>query len=187
MKIFLHGALKKLSSDPISIKSNRWDLIFRGLESQFPDFRSKFKESDQYVLAIKTDSGIKLLSDDDLQYPIQSDELHLIPSIDGSGVELVMLAAAIGTQMAVQYAMITTLTAVLINIAVGYIVASMAPKPKIGGISDGVDKRDSFYFSGAKNTTEPGTPIPLVYGEFIVGSVVASIGIETTDLYKPES
>lgn len=39
--------------------------------------------------------------------------------------------------------------------------------------------RESFSFSGIQNTTRQGVPIPVVYGETIVGSVVISAGIDT--------
>lgn len=184
MKIFLHGALKELSPDPISIKSNRWDLIYRGLESQLPEFRQKFKESEKYIAAIKTDDGIKLLSDDDLQYPIKSDELHLIPNIAGSGVELLVLAAYAGTSYAVSTGLILASTALMINLAVGVTVMLLAPKPKLDS-SNTVDKKDSFFFNGQTNVTEAGAALPLVYGEFLTGSVVVSVGLETMDLYVP--
>lgn len=185
MKIYLHGELKKLSPEPISIKSNRWDVIFRGLESQVPEFRSKFKEVDQYIIAIKTDDGIKLLSDEDLQFPIQSDEMFLIPSITGSGVELLVLAAYAGTSYAVSTGLILASTALLINLAVGVTVMLLAPKPKLDAGSNSIEKKDSFYFNGQQNVTEAGAAMPIVYGEFLTGSVVVSVGLETQDLYVP--
>lgn len=185
MKIFLHGALKELSPEPIFIKSNKWDIIYRGLESQIPEFRAKFKEADQYIVAIKTDEGIKLLSNDDLQFSIQSDELHLIPSIEGSGVELLVLAAYAGTTYAVSTGLILATTALMINLAVGVAVMLLAPKPKLDTGSNSVDKNDSFYFNGQTNVTDAGSAMPIVYGEFLVGSVVVSVGLETKDLYVP--
>lgn len=40
-----------------------------------------------------------------------------------------------------------------------------------------VDQRASFLFGSATNRSAEGTPIPLVYGQFRVGSVVASAGL----------
>tara|TARA_S200002703_G_scaffold1101_1_gene1888 strand:- start:6665 stop:7303 length:639 start_codon:yes stop_codon:yes gene_type:complete len=42
-----------------------------------------------------------------------------------------------------------------------------------------VDPQESYAFSGIQNTTKPNTPLPIVYGETIVGSVVISAGFST--------
>ena len=42
------------------------------------------------------------------------------------------------------------------------------------------DKRPSFLFNGATNTSTQGAALPLVYGRRRVGSVVISAGIETS-------
>jgi predicted phage tail protein len=40
------------------------------------------------------------------------------------------------------------------------------------------DPQESYSFSGIQNTSKQGVPVPLVYGETIVGSVVISAGID---------
>ena len=42
-----------------------------------------------------------------------------------------------------------------------------------------LDPQKSYSFSGIQNTSRAGTPVPLIYGETIVGSVVISAGIDT--------
>jgi predicted phage tail protein len=46
-----------------------------------------------------------------------------------------------------------------------------------GADSEG-DPRKSFSFSGIQNTNRAGVPVPVVYGETLVGSVVISAGID---------
>jgi len=41
------------------------------------------------------------------------------------------------------------------------------------------DPRKSFSFSGVQNTSRGGTPVPIVYGKTLTGSVVVSAGIDT--------
>jgi predicted phage tail protein len=45
-----------------------------------------------------------------------------------------------------------------------------------------LDPQASYSFSGIQNTSKQGTPVPVVYGETIVGSVVISAGIDTDDI-----
>ena len=40
------------------------------------------------------------------------------------------------------------------------------------------DPRRSFNFSGIQNTSRAGVPVPVIYGQTMVGSVVISAGIE---------
>lgn len=42
-----------------------------------------------------------------------------------------------------------------------------------------LDPQASYSFSGIQNTSNVGTPVPLVYGETVVGSIVLSAGLDT--------
>jgi predicted phage tail protein len=52
----------------------------------------------------------------------------------------------------------------------------LTPTPKIS--QDEGDPRKSFSFSGIQNVSRAGVPVPVVYGETLVGSVVISAGID---------
>jgi predicted phage tail protein len=52
----------------------------------------------------------------------------------------------------------------------------LTPTPTIS--TDEGDPRKSFSFSGIQNTSRAGVPVPVVYGETLVGSVVISAGID---------
>ena len=58
--------------------------------------------------------------------------------------------------------------------------ASMNPGAGRTTTSEGteMDPQESYSFSGIQNTSRQGTPVPVVYGETIVGSVVISAGID---------
>ena len=53
------------------------------------------------------------------------------------------------------------------------------PVPKMPEFSSEQDPRLSFSFSGTQQTGRAGTPVPVVYGEIITGSVVISGGVDT--------
>jgi predicted phage tail protein len=52
----------------------------------------------------------------------------------------------------------------------------LTPTPTIS--QDEADPRKSFSFSGIQNVSRAGVPVPVVYGETLVGSVVVSAGID---------
>jgi predicted phage tail protein len=70
-----------------------------------------------------------------------------------------------------------------IGLAIGGVAQLLTPTPKV---PQGVDKQDdprkSYSFSGIQNTSRAGTPVPIVYGETVVGSVVISAGIDTVQV-----
>ena len=53
------------------------------------------------------------------------------------------------------------------------------PLPKPKEFSSEQDPQVSFSFSGTQNTSTAGTPVPLVYGEIVTGSVVISGSVDT--------
>ena len=69
------------------------------------------------------------------------------------------------------------------SLLLGGIAQLLTPTPKV---AQGVDKQDdprkSYSFSGIQNTSRQGVPVPIVYGETIVGSVVISAGIDTAQV-----
>ena len=44
------------------------------------------------------------------------------------------------------------------------------------------DPRISFSFDGVQNTSRAGTPVPIVYGEILTGSVVISAAVDTNQV-----
>lgn len=67
------------------------------------------------------------------------------------------------------------------SLALGGVAQMLSPVPQLGsyGQDSETDPRRSYSFSGVQNTSRQGTPVPIVYGEVIVGSVVISAGTST--------
>ena len=63
----------------------------------------------------------------------------------------------------------------------GGIAQLLSPSPKFD-IGKSKNDETSSTFSGARNTQNPGVPVPIVYGELIVGSHLVSVGIENIDV-----
>lgn len=66
-----------------------------------------------------------------------------------------------------------------IAMVIGGVVQLLTPTPK--GRSSEDDKPPSHNFNGPLNTQAQGYPVPVLYGELIVGSAVLSAGITTKD------
>jgi predicted phage tail protein len=63
-----------------------------------------------------------------------------------------------------------------VSLVLGGVAQLLTPTPKIS--QDEADPRKSFSFSGIQNVSRAGVPVPVVYGETLVGSVVISAGID---------
>ena len=66
------------------------------------------------------------------------------------------------------------------SLVLGGVAQLLTPVPKINsaGTDSDNDPRRTYSFSGIQNTSRQGVPVPVIYGEMIVGSVVISAGID---------
>jgi predicted phage tail protein len=62
------------------------------------------------------------------------------------------------------------------SLIIGGVAQLLTPTPSTN--QDEGDPRKSFSFSGVQNVSRAGVPVPVVYGETLVGSVVISAGID---------
>jgi len=65
-----------------------------------------------------------------------------------------------------------------IAMTIGGVVQMLSPTPKTQNQEDqaGTENKPSYLFNGAFNSTQQGLPVPVVYGEMLVGSTVVSVG-----------
>jgi predicted phage tail protein len=69
------------------------------------------------------------------------------------------------------------------SLVLGGVAQLLTPTPRVAqGADTQDDPRKSYSFSGIQNTSRQGVPVPIVYGETIVGSVVISAGIDTVQV-----
>lgn len=63
----------------------------------------------------------------------------------------------------------------------GGVMQLISPQQKGIATKDGPDNGASYNFNGPVNTTAQGNPVPVLYGEMIVGSATISAGIYAED------
>ncbi len=137
----------------------------------------------------------------EVNYPVGKEDIHFIPVISGAGRGLgkVLLGAALiagafflpGSMAVTGFNFTTGLTGGFLGKAMVYVGASLVltgvsellfPLPEPQKFSSEEDPQLSFSFSGIQNTSRAGTPVPIVYGEIITGSVVISAAIDTNQV-----
>ena len=139
---------------------------------------------------------------DDLHHPVGQQEIRIIPVIGGAGgdvgqillgVALVVgsfffpAAAGAAAALTIGGSTFTAFGASLFFLGTSMVLTGVAglltPTPQLSLGSDGAnDPRKSYSFSGVQNTSRQGVPVPIVYGETLVGSVVISAGIDTVQV-----
>jgi predicted phage tail protein len=71
------------------------------------------------------------------------------------------------------------------SLVLGGVAQLLSPVPTMNASSMAdteKDPRKSYSFSGIQNVSRAGVPVPVVYGETIVGSVVISAGVDTAQV-----
>jgi predicted phage tail protein len=124
-----------------------------------------------------------------LHYPAGRGEISIIPVVAGAGaaariiagVALVAASFLIPGSAVVLGVGIKALTATIgVSLALGGVAQLLTPVPQTK--KDEADPRKSFSFSGIQNVSRPGVPVPIIYGEVLVGSIVISAGIDVVQV-----
>jgi len=167
----------------------------RFLVANFPQLRPHMAE--QYY---KVSVGTYALTADELHDPAGQQEIKIVPVLAGAGgatgkilagVALIGLSLiSFGTGSVFGGAFVkgawasTALFSVGATLALGGVAQLLTPVPVVPttGPDTQQDPRKSYSFSGIQQTSRQGVPVPVVYGETLVGSVVISSGIDTDNL-----
>lgn len=164
----------------------------RALCALRPGFEKFLMEAKDKGIVFSVFSGRSNLSEEELQNPAGADTIRIIPVLQGSkraGVlQIVVGVVLIAVGAVVQYALggapnmfSNYMYGAGISMIVGGVVAMLTPVPKNQERKD--DERKSYVFNGGVNVQAQGNPVPVLYGELIVGSAVISAGISTQDNY----
>jgi predicted phage tail protein len=117
-------------------------------------------------------------------------EIQIVPVVAGAGaigrilIGALLIAGAFFTGgatiglfgLAAPVAASTVLAGVGISLVLGGVAQLLTPTPKTD--QEEGDPKKSFSFSGIQNTTRAGVPVPVVFGEMLVGGIVVSAGAD---------
>ena len=143
-------------------------------------------------------------SPEQLGYPLMADDdIRIIPVVTGANILrnlafIALGAVLIGTAIATAGVSLgatgfvaaegaklgVTLAAIGGNIGIGLALTGVAGllSPTVPTPDSDNDPRNNFSFSGVQNVGREGVPVPVAYGEVIVGSVVVSAGLNVEEL-----
>jgi predicted phage tail protein len=176
-KIKLYGKLAKfighrvLEADVASAAE-----AVRFLLANWPELEAHMNDQ-HYRVSI----GTYDLTAEELHHPAGAAPISFVPVVAGAGAVGRIIAGialvAIGLFVPGIGALgVQILVGVGASLVLGGIAQLLTPTPSTS--TDEGDPRKSFSFSGIQNTNRAGVPVPVVYGETLVGSVVVSAGID---------
>jgi predicted phage tail protein len=160
--------------------------------------------ADQYY---RVSIGTYDLNEDELHDPAGQQIIKIMPVVAGAGggvgkiiagIALVALAIVFapvgagflgaglglgGSAFTLGASASVVLGGIGVSLVLGGVAQLLSPVPKTNtGTDSEQDPRKSYSFSGVQNVARSGTPVPIVYGETLVGSVVISAGIDTVQV-----
>lgn len=132
--------------------------------------------------------GKKNIGKDDLGFPVTEDVIRIVPVVIGSkkagllqtilGAVLVIAGYALsGVTAGASMALVAPGVALM----AGGVIQMLSPQP--GGLASkqSADNQASYAFGGVTNTAAQGYPVPLLYGERLIGGAIISAGIYVED------
>lgn len=164
----------------------------RFLLANFPELEQHM--ADQHY---RVSVGTYDLSEEELGHPSGQQVIKIAPVVAGAGsvgriiAGALLIAVAIAVPAAT-FGLSSMLGVGLVgaSLVLGGVAQLLTPTPTLSPTAGNaytqqttreteLDPQKSYSFSGIQNTSRAGTPVPLIYGETIVGSVVISAGIDT--------
>jgi predicted phage tail protein len=137
----------------------------------------------------KRNLGVEQMGD-----PPSTQDIRIAPVVQGSkggglqvilGIALIAAAtiatggiAAVGVAGAGAWGIVGSIG---ISLAIGGVAQMVTGTQARIDSAESADNTPSYNFSGIKNTTTQGNPVPLCYGEMTVGSACISLGIVAED------
>ncbi len=146
--------------------------------------------------------GDYAIDETEIDHPVGQQDIHFVPVIQGAGGntgKILLGAALIAVGMGafgafagkavsfgakgIGFGKAALGAKAAFGIGAGLLLSGVSdmlfPVPKMPEFSSEQDPRISFNFGGTQNTSRAGTPVPIVYGEIITGSVVISGAVDT--------
>ena len=168
------------------------------LVNNFPQVE-KYMNPQYYQVKV----GDYAVDKDEIHHPIGQEDIHIVPVIAGAGrgVGKILLGAALiagafiinpalsfsfksgvtgfGTLTGFSGAVTKAAVYLGTSLVLSGVSDMLFPLPKPKEFKSEQDPQLSFSFSGTQNTSRAGTPVQIVYGEIVTGSVVISGAIDT--------
>ena len=187
--IKLHGILAKKFGQFFKLDVQTAREATHAIACQNAEFKRFMLESDKLGLKFAVFLGRKNITENDIDNVTDTDVIHIVPRIVGSGgstfnwLQVVAGAVLVGVG-AFTFGATTATGAALIGAGIGMFVGGVAGllMPTVDMSNQDPDgNRANKGFGSAVTTVSQGNPVPILYGEREIGGFYASGGIYAED------
>ena len=187
--IKLHGILAKKFGQFFKLDVQTAREATHAIACQNKEFKRFMLESDKLGLKFAVFLGRKNITENDIDNVTDTDVIHIVPRIVGSGgssfnwLQVVAGAVLVGVG-AFTFGATTATGAALIGAGIGMFVGGVAGllMPTVDMSSQDPDgNKANKGFGSAVTTVSQGNPVPILYGEREIGGFYASGGIYAED------
>ena len=185
----LHGILGKKFGQFFKLDVQTAREATHAIACQNAEFKRFMLESDKLGLKFAVFLGRKNITENDIDNVTDTDVIHIVPRIVGSGgntfnwLQVVAGAVLVGVG-AFTFGATTATGAALIGAGIGMFVGGVAglfmPTVDMGN-QDPDGNKANKGFGSAVTTVSQGNPVPILYGEREIGGFYASGGIYAED------
>jgi len=191
--VYLNGDIAKFGQRWETDCTNIRD-IFKLIECQTPGFRKYLIEASEADVSYEIQRGEELLeSIDELLLSLNNEDIIITEVPSGSKTGAGKLIAAIGITILLLFPPTsgpvasflagakfgiegaTLLASIAANLAITGINQLLAPGPEV----DQAEENKGYLFSGPVNNIAQGMPVPVAYGELVIGGSPISVNYET--------
>ena len=197
-KLKLYGELAEfVGHKEFEIKADTLSHAVSFLVNNFPQVE-KYMNPKYYQIKV----GNYLIDESEINHPIGQQDIHFVPYIQGAGGNtgrILLGAALIAVGMGafgafagkavsfgakgIGFSKAAFGAKVAFGVGATLVLSGVSnmlfPLPKPEEFKSEQDPQLSYSFSGTQNTSRAGTPVPIVYGEIVTGSVVISGAVDT--------
>tara|TARA_A100001515_G_scaffold93691_1_gene74989 strand:- start:292 stop:843 length:552 start_codon:yes stop_codon:yes gene_type:complete len=175
-KIKLYGPLRKLSGvKEFNANVSNVDQVYSFIKVNYPNCRQHLSEACYSVMMNDVDITFKNLV-------IKGEgDIKVIPVVSGNVFFLPFLSTFVGSFVG-GATIASAFTSALVVGGLSFLADLLAPTPPSSNEIQSDPEIDSFISGATTNTTKSGGAAPLVFGEFLVGSVVISAGADTVEV-----
>lgn len=198
--VYLNGGLSQFG-EKWTTECKDIASIFKLIECQTPGFRKYLSDAVEADVGFEIQRGSEFLENpEELLLSLNNEDIIIteVPSGSKSGgakilaaIAIMIIAGPLATTLAqsgggsaaaaaaasgtgyanaaVYAGVMKTATAIAVNLAIQGVTQLLAPGPETEP-----DKNDSYLFNGPSNNGRQGLPVPILYGELIVGGMPIS-------------
>lgn len=182
--IKLHGILAKKFGKFFQLDVQTAREATHAIACQNKEFKRFMLESDKLGLKFAVFLGRKNITENDIDNVTDTDVIHIVPRIVGSGGDtfnwLQVVAGAVLVGVGVFVPGMQWAIGAGIGLFVGGVAGLLMPTPRVDN-QDPDGNRANKGFGSAVTTVSQGNPVPILYGEREIGGFYASGGIYAED------